>query len=51
LYSSLVSARAGDVKIKQEKARKMANMNLGVLLIYVLLVGSIQQEHYTIKLR
>jgi hypothetical protein len=49
-YSALVSAEAVDGKNRQEKASSMASKNLWGLLILVLLVGSAQQVHYTIKL-
>jgi hypothetical protein len=50
-YSALVSAEAVDGKNRQEKAKNIANINLGVLLLICnLLVGSIQQEYYTTRL-
>jgi hypothetical protein len=50
-YSALVSAEAVDGKNRQEKAKNIASINLGVLLLICnLLVGSIQQEYYTTRL-
>jgi hypothetical protein len=50
-YSALVSAEAVDGKNRQEKAKNIASINLGVfLLICNLLVGSVQQEYYTTRL-
>ena len=50
-YSALVCAEAVGAKNKQEKASNIVSISLGVLLlILVLLVGSAQQVHYTIKL-